>query len=257
MERLQFMGSTLFIPIFLVSVGVLLEPKVMIDPKTLRHRAGVHGGGAGRQGAGGGRSRGGPSSSRWPEVGVMSGLSGSQAAATLATTLVGAKLGLFDTQTINAVLVVILASLVVTPAMVSFFGKRVSSVADEAPRWGRPCWSRSGATRRARRSRLAGRLATSDGGIVARGQLRRQDGAAARGCKRSAGSPSRRRSGWPRKVSSPGPLFRVAPSVPEGLLETILGENATLLVTEWRMRDRIAARQRGVRGAGRARRCRS
>ena len=28
MERLQFMGSTLFIPIFLVSVGVLLEPKV-------------------------------------------------------------------------------------------------------------------------------------------------------------------------------------------------------------------------------------
>jgi hypothetical protein len=38
----------------------------------------------------------------------MSGLSGSQAAATLATTLVGAKLGLFDELTINAVLVVIL-----------------------------------------------------------------------------------------------------------------------------------------------------
>src|SRR4029453_4686781 len=35
MERLQFMGATLFIPIFLVSVGVLLEPRVMIDPKTL------------------------------------------------------------------------------------------------------------------------------------------------------------------------------------------------------------------------------
>jgi hypothetical protein len=34
-------------------------------------------------------------------------------------------------------------------------------------------------------------------------------------------------------------VFRVAPTVPEGLLETVLGENATLLVTEWRMRERI------------------
>ena len=42
MDRLQFMGSTLFIPIFLVSVGVLLEPKVLIDPKTLLDRARVH-----------------------------------------------------------------------------------------------------------------------------------------------------------------------------------------------------------------------
>ena len=39
MDRLRFMGSTLFIPIFLVSVGVLLEPKVMVDPKTLLVRS--------------------------------------------------------------------------------------------------------------------------------------------------------------------------------------------------------------------------
>ena len=48
----------------------------------------------------------------WPEVGVMSGLSGSQAAATLATTLVGMRLRLFDDRTLNAVLVVILISLI-------------------------------------------------------------------------------------------------------------------------------------------------
>src|SRR5207342_1931720 len=35
MDRLQFMGATLFVPIFLVSVGVLLDPKVMVDPRTL------------------------------------------------------------------------------------------------------------------------------------------------------------------------------------------------------------------------------
>ena len=55
MDRLQFIGSTLFIPIFLVSVGVLLEPKVMIDPKTLGVALVFTRGGAGRQGAGGGR----------------------------------------------------------------------------------------------------------------------------------------------------------------------------------------------------------
>src|SRR6185295_7500498 len=35
MEQVQFVGSTLFIPIFLISIEVLLEPKMLIDPKTL------------------------------------------------------------------------------------------------------------------------------------------------------------------------------------------------------------------------------
>ena len=159
MERLQFMGSTLFIPIFLVSVGVLLEPKVMIDPKTLGialvFTVAVLGGKALAAVVAGRIFR-----FTWPEIGVMSGLSGSQAAATLATTLVGAKLGLFDKQTINAVLVVILASLVVTPAMVSFFGKRVTAVGEEATALGKivlvPVWGESS---RAVLS-LAGRLAS-------------------------------------------------------------------------------------------------
>ena len=96
MDRVQFFGSTLFIPIFLVSVGVLLEPKVMVDPKTLLvalvFTVAVLGGKALAAVVAGRVFK-----FSWPEVGVMSGLSGSQAAATLATTLVGSKLGLFDT----------------------------------------------------------------------------------------------------------------------------------------------------------------
>jgi hypothetical protein len=34
-------------------------------------------------------------------------------------------------------------------------------------------------------------------------------------------------------------VFRVAKTVPEGLLDTLLSEDATLLVTEWRMRERL------------------
>ena len=126
MERVQFMGSSLFIPIFLVSVGILLDPRVMIDPKTLLvalvFTVAVLGGKA-LAGVIAGRAF----HFSWPEIGVIAGLSGSQAAATLATTLVGAKLGLFDKLTINAVLVVILLSLVVTPALVTFFGKKVDA----------------------------------------------------------------------------------------------------------------------------------
>jgi Kef-type K+ transport system membrane component KefB len=237
MDRLQFMGSTLFIPIFLVSVGILLEPKVMVDPKTLGialiFTIAVLGGKALAAVIAGRTFR-----FTWPEVGVMSGLSGSQAAATLATTLVGAKLGLFDKQTINAVLVVILASLVVTPALVSFFGKRVTAVTEEVATLGKtvlvPVWGDSTRPVLA----LAGKLATSDGGIVLAASFARTEAppaeqAAQRGLTTEAEE-------WLAKEGLESrTLFRVAETVPEGLLETILGEKATLLINEWHARDRI------------------
>ena len=237
MDRLQFMGSTLFIPIFLVSVGILLEPKVMVDPKTLGialiFTVAVLGGKALAAVIAGRTFR-----FTWPEVGVMSGLSGSQAAATLATTLVGAKLGLFDKQTINAVLVVILASLVVTPALVSLFGKRVTAVTEEAAALGKtvlvPVWGDSTRPVLA----LAGKLATSDGGIVLAASFARTESspaeqAAQRGLTTEA-------EGWLAKEGLESrTLFRVAETVPEGLLETILGEKATLLINEWHARDRL------------------
>jgi Kef-type K+ transport system membrane component KefB len=231
MDRLQFMGSALFIPIFLVSVGVLLDPRVMIDPKTLGialvFTVAVLGGKALAAVVAGRAFR-----FTWPEVGVMSGLSGSQAAATLATTLVGAKLGLFDQQTINAVLVVILVSLVVTPAMVSLFGRRVSRAGEDDAVLGKvvlvPVWG--GSTRPA--LSLAGRLASRDGGIVL---------AATFADERSSQpelAAQRYLSGQAEEwLAQEGlearTMFRVAPTVPEGLLEAILGEDATLLVSEW------------------------
>lgn len=237
MDCLQFMGSTLFIPIFLVSVGVLLQPKVMVDPKTLVYAAVF------TVAVLGGKSLAAIIAGRafhfsWPEVGVMSGLSGSQAAATLATTIVGQKLGLFDTTTINAVLVVILVSLVITPALVTMFGKRVPGAVEDEATLGKtvlvPVWGQSTMPT----LRLAGRLATSDGGIVLAAsfatesapppELKSQRGltAQAEECLAKDGLESRS-------------VFRVARTVPEGLLETLLGENATLLVNEWRMRERI------------------
>jgi len=169
---------------------------------------------------------------------VMSGLSGSQAAATLATTLVGAKLGLFDTTTINAVLVVILASLVITPLMVSKFGKHVPSAVEDQATLGKtvlvPVWDEMSAGT----IRLAGRLATSDGGMVLAASFANAETPPAE-LKTQRQLTTRAEEWLAKEGLESRTLFRVAPTVPEGVLETILGENATLLVTEWRMRERI------------------
>jgi len=232
MDRLQFMGSTLFIPIFLVSVGVLLEPKVMINPKTLLialvFTIAVLGGKALAAVISGRIFR-----YTWPEIGVMSGLSGSQAAATLATTLVGAKLGLFDAQTINAVLVVILVSLIITPAMVSYFGKRVTAGSEEGIALGKtvlvPVWGESS---RAVLS-LAGRIATGDGGIVLAASFAR-DQAPQPEIESQRKLTSQAEEWLAKEGRESRTMFRVAPSVPQGLTETALGEDATLVVSEWR-----------------------
>lgn len=232
MDRLQFTGATLFVPIFLVSVGVLLEPKVMVDPKTLAIAAvftvAVLGGKtlaavlAGRAFHFG-----------WSEIGVMSGLSGSQAAATLATTLVGSKLGLFNQQTINAVLVVILVSLVITPALVSLFGKRLSGAGEETSALGKavlvPVW---GPSSRAVLS-LAGDVAAHDGGIVLAAGFAGESSSPAE--LASARTLTDEAEEWlAKKGLESRTLFRVARTIPEGLLQAVVGERATLLVAEWR-----------------------
>ena len=205
MDRLQFMGSTLFIPIFLVSVGVLLEPKVMVDPKTLLvalvFTVTVLGGKALAAVVAGRTFH-----FTWPEVGVMSGLSGSQAAATLATTLVGAKLGLFDTTTINAVLVVILASLVITPA----HGQQVRQTRAERGRGpGDVGEDRAGSgLGRDEPARSAWRDAWRPATAAWSSRPASPTPTRLRPSWRHSGTSRRgRRSGWPRKASSPGRCF--------------------------------------------------
>ena len=231
MEELQFVGSALFIPVFLVSVGVLLDPRVLIDPKTLLVAAVF------TVAVLGGKALAAVIAGRtfhftWPEIGVMSGLSGSQAAATLATTLVGARLGIFDKTTINAVLVVILITLVITPAMVSFFGKRVSREEGAGEALGSailvPVWGES--------SRhvlgMAGKLAASDGGIVIAASLATE--LAPETDLNSQRALVSKAEEWLAKEGFESrSVFRVSSSISEGLLQTVRGQGATLLLSEW------------------------
>jgi Kef-type K+ transport system membrane component KefB len=111
MERVEFFGAAVFVPVFMVSIGLLLDPSVMFKGETLA-LAGVIcvvalGGKAIACWLAGSLLR----FSRH-ERAAMFVLTAPQAAATLAVTLIGFEIGLFGTTLVNAVLVLILVSIV-------------------------------------------------------------------------------------------------------------------------------------------------
>src|SRR4051812_44417201 len=112
MERVEFFGAAVFVPIFLVSIGLLLDPSVMFKGETLGIAALICVGAIGGKaipcwiaGALLGLGR--------PQRVTMFTLTVPQAAATLAVTLIGFEIGLFGASLVNAVLVLILVSIVV------------------------------------------------------------------------------------------------------------------------------------------------
>jgi Kef-type K+ transport system membrane component KefB len=109
MDRIRFLGDYLLIPIFLISVGMLIDPRVLLDPEALGFAAafvGVATGSKALAALASGRLLG----YSWPEIGSMFALSNAQAAATLAAMIVGLQVGLISVETVNAVVVVILVT---------------------------------------------------------------------------------------------------------------------------------------------------
>lgn len=131
MARLDFVGATIFIPLFLLATGMLIDLQVLIDPRTLlvgvaftavaiisKLAAAVI---SGRLF---GYSR--------DEIGAMFALSNAQAAATLAAIVVGLQVGLIDENTVNAVMLVILVTCIVASLAATRYAPRL-----ERPRSGR------------------------------------------------------------------------------------------------------------------------
>lgn len=132
MTRVRFVGNALFIPFFLISVGMLVDLAVLVSSLGLWGRALLFTGLVL-----GGKLAAAKLVQRiygyTPEEGwVTYGLSTPQAAATLAVTLIGFELGLFDGTTVNAVIVMILLTSLVGPSVVERFGRKL--VLQEAAR---------------------------------------------------------------------------------------------------------------------------
>jgi Kef-type K+ transport system membrane component KefB len=113
MSVTDFFGNAFFIPTFLVSVGLIFDPGVMFEWATIRLALGfVTALVAGKAIAawltgrlfGLGRA----------EIGLLFSMSVAQAAATLAATVVGYNVGLYGSDVVNAVMVVVAVSLILT-----------------------------------------------------------------------------------------------------------------------------------------------
>ena len=166
MDRIEFFGGAVFIPVFLVSVGLILDPAVMVKGETLE-LAGLF-----IVACLGGKALAALLSARLldfsrPQATLLFSLSSAQAAATLAATVIGFQLGLFDSSVVNAVLVVILVSVLASTLTATHASDRISSD-EHGPR---PMGTRVvvgvGDPELARGAlSIAVRIARADGGVV-------------------------------------------------------------------------------------------
>ncbi len=131
----DFIGNAFFIPTFLVSVGLLFDPEVMFEWSTIRLALGFAAAlivgkviAAWLTGRIFGLVR--------AEVGLLFSMSVAQAAATLAATVIGFEIGLYGTDVVNAVMVVVAVSLVVTSIGTNRFAPEIPPPVDERRRAG-------------------------------------------------------------------------------------------------------------------------
>lgn len=132
MNRIQFIGNTLFVPFFLISVGMLIDPLILIhEPKSLVIAAvmiiaeliskflaaWISGKWFGY---------------KFPSVMVMFGLSIAQAASTLAAITVAYEIELVDRTTVNGIVAMILFTCIASPLVTEKWGQQITT-AEKTP----------------------------------------------------------------------------------------------------------------------------
>lgn len=131
MNRIEFVGNTLFIPFFLIGVGMLVDLRVLFQgTEALLVAATMVVVATG---------------SKWlaafftqkifgyslNERNVIFGLSNAQAAATLAAVLIGFNLGLLNENVLNGTIIMILATCFISSFVVDRFGRRLAVTESE------------------------------------------------------------------------------------------------------------------------------
>lgn len=124
MDRIEFFGNHFMIPLFLVSVGLLIQPRILIDPQALLL------GGAFTVVAVVVKLIAAAGTGMWfkykrAEIGSMFALSTARAAGTLAIVLVGVETGLVSTTTLNAVVAVIAVTCVLSSSLSSRYARQL------------------------------------------------------------------------------------------------------------------------------------
>lgn len=131
MNRVQFTGEALFIPFFLLSIGMLLDVRVFFSGfRSWAVSIGMLGS---------------VLATKWmaarlaglvfrynrDEIQVMFGLSVPQAAATLAAVMVGYRIGLFDDAVVNGAIVMMIGTCVYAPLVVDRHGRNLAMLQED------------------------------------------------------------------------------------------------------------------------------
>ena len=133
MNRIEFIGNTLFVPFFLISVGMLIDPLILVkQPQSLlvaavmilaevvsKFLAAWLPGKLFRF--------------EFPSIMVMFGLSVAQAASTLAAITVAFDIKLVDRVTVNGIIAMILVTCVASPWIVSRWGQEMQQPGSSLP----------------------------------------------------------------------------------------------------------------------------
>ena len=130
MNRIQFIGNTLFVPFFLISVGMLIDPLILIrEPRSLLIAAVmiiaelvskfVAAWATGKW-----------LGYKFESVMVMFGLSIAQAASTLAAATVAYEIELIDRTTVNGIVALILFTCIVSPLITEKWGREINPASD-------------------------------------------------------------------------------------------------------------------------------
>jgi Kef-type K+ transport system membrane component KefB len=132
MNRIRFTGDAIFIPFFLLSVGMLLDLRVFTaDLRAWAIALGMVGTVMVAKWLAAQATR--PLLGYGPEQArVVFGLSVAQAAATLAAVMVGYEIGLFDDAVVNGAILMILVTCIVAPWQVYRYGRQLALAAEQA-----------------------------------------------------------------------------------------------------------------------------
>ena len=236
MEQIEFVGGVLLIPFFLLSTGMLIDPKAFTERRVLGiaalSLAIVF---VGKLAAAliSGRVLG----LARPQVRLLFGLSLAQAAATLAAVTIGVELGLFDTPLLNATLVVVLVTVLVSSIVTRSAARRIEPPAIQGERLAEMIFVPVDVVDDAAVVEIAARLAMAKGGNVLVGAVAGAPGDQLESARERARSAERQVAGIGAEVSS---VVRVDDSEASALAAIIAEHGVSLMVTGWR-RAAVAA----------------
>lgn len=125
-NRIDFTGNAIFIPFFLLSVGMLVDPGAFVGDSRAWLVAGVVVAVMFVSKAAAAWISGKAFGFDSVEMGAMFGLTTGQAAAALAITLVGYEQGLFDLSVVNGVVIMVAVTAVVSPLVSEHYGNELA-----------------------------------------------------------------------------------------------------------------------------------